>query len=694
MSQRRAFAVALSLLAVFAALGGGIVVQGERVRAAADREAASQVAAGAAFALEQQLSRSLSATYALGAIVRQNGRVDDFDALAGEMLRVYGGLASLQLAPGAVVTHIHPRAGNEAALGHDLLDDPDRRFQAREAVDSRQLTLAGPYQLRQGGFGAVGRLPVFLPDATAPRGERFWGLVSAVVLVDDLLAAARVARLAAEGYAFELWRLDPETGAVQRIAGSEAPLSVSPVSFAVTVPQGRWTLSVTPAGGWRPGQWLGAHWALAIAGAAVLAALAFVVLRQPEVLRREVAARTAELARANAQLAEDAERRRRVEADLVQAQKMEAVGQLAGGIAHDFNNALTGILAHASLLAEDSPPGSGVRETADVIVVAANRAADLTKQLLSFARRGRLAVAPIDVHEVAREVTRLLGRTLDKGIRIVERLDAAPSVLVADPAQLQHAILNLAVNARDAMPDGGELTISTAVVELDASFCERHPGTAPGRHLAISVADTGHGMSGAVVARIFEPFFTTKGPGRGTGMGLAMVYGFARSSAGAVSVESQPGRGARFTIHLPLPEVELLPAAARPDAPLRGSGRVLVVDDDAIPRAAAAAVLRDAGFDVVAVGTGEDAVRWFGAQRASCDAVLLDLAMPGMDGAACYRALRAIDPGVRVVLTSGHGQDARAEALLSEGIAGFTAKPFLPGELVQAILHAAAARAA
>jgi two-component system, cell cycle sensor histidine kinase and response regulator CckA len=803
MSSHRTPVIAATIaFAVCATAGGAIVWQGERLRTADQRQAVAEVAAGSAFALEREISRTLSSTYALAAVVRQRGEPDDFDALAAAMLPAYGPISSLQLAPGAVVRRIHPAAGNEAAIGHDLLRDPDRRFQARAAVESRQLVVAGPFALKQGGVGLVGRLAVFVPDAAAPGGERFWGLVSAVVKLDDLLTAAGVSHLHESGYAWELSALDAGTAYWRRVGGG-GELRDGAVEQAVEVPGGAWRLRVVSRGPATPPIALVLQYALALVGTAAVAIAVFLGVRQPLLLRREVAARTAELSETNARLAGDVAERVRAEAALAlthavvdravfavawadedgrvvwanrafaqlgrvapedlarrpladvlpslgpdgvralvrelehaptaatelrigeghrgrharlvvervrvaerlllvlfawdvtaqreaeeqlrQAQKMDAIGQLAGGIAHDFNNLLTGILGHASVVLELAPEGSEIRESAATISQAGLRAAELTRQLLGFARHGALRTAPVDVHAIAREVSRLLARTVDKRIRIVERLAAAQSTVVADAGQLQQALLNLAVNARDAMPDGGELALESAVVELDARWCERHPATSPGPHLAITVADTGQGIAPEIAQRMFEPFFTTKPAGRGTGMGLAMVYGIARDHRGAVEVASVPGEGARFTLLLPLATEATSARAPAAAAPVRGDGRVRVVDDDDVPREAAARMLRGLGYDVVTLGRGEDAVRWLAERGQGIRAVLLDLNMPGLDGMACFQALRAIDPVVRVVITSGSARDGRLSALLDAGADGFVEKPFGIAELAEAI---------
>jgi signal transduction histidine kinase len=668
-------------------LGGAVVWQAERLWAAEQRDSARHVAAGAAFALEQQVTRSLSATYSLAVLVHHDPQMKDFERLAAGMLPIHGAVSSLQLAPGAVIRRIHPLAGNEKAIGHDLFADPDRRLQAQEALDSRRLTVAGPFELVQGGHGLVGRLPVFLPSRAAPGGERFWGLVIALVHLPALLDAAQLDRVEEEGFRYRLTRYNPERKQVECFAGCEQPLA-DPVTFDVEVPNGAWTLAVAPARGWVAAPWRTLAWLLVVAGSGGLALLAAQVLRQPALLRREVAARTAELHRANVALAAEMERLRIAEERLRQSQKMEAIGQLAGGIAHDFNNLLTGILGWASVLLEENPPGSPTAEAAETISAAAQRASELTRQLLGFARRRPLQAVPFDANGVLEEVARLLGRTLDARLRLERRLAAGRAVVVGDPGQLQQAILNLAVNARDAMPEGGELRLESAIVHRDEAWAARHPGASAGPHLAVTVADTGHGVAPELRERIFEPFFTTKPEGSGTGLGLAMVYGIARAHCGAVEVESERGRGARFTLSVPLAPAGVVVPAIPPDAGpprSRAAGRVLVVDDDPVPRGATAAMLASAGYEPVEASSAAEGLRWLSEHPGAARAVLLDVAMPGMDGVAAFEALRRVDAAVRVVFVSGYARNERARELAARGEAGFLGKPFDRERLVGAV---------
>ncbi len=662
---------AAAIFLVVAGAGGALLAQTERLERIERRRAATELASAAAFALEQQLSHSLTAPYALAALVRQSGGDRDFEAVADELLGLYGGIDSLQLAPGGVLRLIRPLPGNERALGLDLLADPLHRADVEAAVRTRKLVLAGPFPLRQGGMALAGRVAVFVPHGS---GERFWGVASAIIRLPRLLEASRLERLAEAGYDYRLVRTAPAAGKSELIAGSGEP--EDPVSISVPIPGNGWSLHVAPHGGWGA-RGAAAVWALVVLLLALLVAgLALRVLRQPELLRREVAARTAELEEALAA-------RHKAEQALAQAQKLEAVGQLAGGVAHDFNNLLAAILGYSDLLRNEAPPGSLAEEAGRIIAQAAQRASDLTRQLLAFARKGKVRDEPVDLHALVGEVVRLLSRTIDKRIRLVQELQAGRSTVCGDAAQLQQVVLNLAVNARDAMPEGGTLTLATEVQSLsDDDAHER--GMAPGDCLVLSVRDTGAGIPAAIRDRIFEPFFTTKGEGRGTGLGLASAYGIARGHGGAIRVYSEEGRGTRFLVYLPLhgQAPALTPV---PVAPPGGSGRVLVIDDEEVVRASASRIVASLGYEAVPLEGGAAAVEWVRAHIGEAAAAVLDLSMPGLDGHDCFRAMRSIDPSLPVLVASGYAPDGRVQEMLHAGAGGFVGKPYLVADLAQAL---------
>ena len=372
---------------------------------------------------------------------------------------------------------------------------------------------------------------------------------------------------------------------------------------------------------------------------------------------------------------------RRSEEQLRHSQKMDAIGNLAGGVAHDFNNLLTGILGQAELLRFSSAPGDRVRESVEMIEKAARRAAQLTQQLLGFARRGKNQNIPVDVHAVAREVASLLRRTAGSNIAICEEFEASNPWILGDPEQLQQVVLNLAVNARDAMPRGGEMTFGTA----SAPFSD--PSRADGApHLEFFVRDTGCGIPEEAREQIFDPFFTTKEQGKGTGMGLPMVYGIVKNHGGFVRFDTEVGRGTTFRIFLPLTEV---PAGAEPAADetpaVAGRGRVLVVDDEEVVREVAAQYLLVLGYDVLTARDGVEAVELYRRHGGAIDLVLIDMMMPRMDGRDCFRALKAMNPEVRAILSTGFGMNSAAQEVLDEGVAGFVQKPYGIQQLAEAV---------
>jgi len=364
-----------------------------------------------------------------------------------------------------------------------------------------------------------------------------------------------------------------------------------------------------------------------------------------------------------------------LEQRLHQAEKMDAIGQLAGGIAHDFNNVLGGIAGYAELL-QRRLTEPHLRRYADDIVKTALRAADLTTQLLAFARKGKYVAVPVNLHDVIHDVVGLLSHSVDRRIEIRQHLDANPAWTRGDRTQLQSALLNLAVNARDAMPEGGELTFATSLATLDER--SQLPELKPGRYLLVCVTDTGTGMSAEVQQRLFEPFFTTKEQGKGTGLGLAAAYGAVHNHHGAISVYSEPGRGSTFKIYLPLattPGTTVEAAPAEPPAMLRGA-RILVVDDEASIRETTAEMLRDLGCTVTTCQDGDEAVRYYAVHWQEIDLVILDMVMPRRSGRDAFLAMRRENPRIRALLASGHSINGEAQRILEEGVLGFLQKPF------------------
>jgi PAS domain S-box-containing protein len=381
----------------------------------------------------------------------------------------------------------------------------------------------------------------------------------------------------------------------------------------------------------------------------------------------------------------DLTERHRLELQFRQSQKMEAVGRLAGGVAHDFNNLLTIITGYSDLLLEQLRPGDPRWELLDEIRKAGERAAGLTHQLLAFSRQRRPAPKVLDVNAVVRGITTLIARLIGADVRLGVRLGPDTGPVRADAGQLEQVLMNLAVNARDAMPKGGTLTVETGNAELSAGDLRAYPGQRPGRYTVLTVSDTGVGMDEATLARVFEPFFTTKGE-KGTGLGLATAYGIVHSSGGHIEVASEPGRGTTFRIYLPQTESFVIPApAVAPSAELpHGRETVLLAEDEEGVRALARHVLSECGYTVLEAADGEEALRVAEAHAGPIDLLATDVVMPRLGGRELAERLLPQRPGTRLLYLSGHA----TEPVLQPGsraTAAFLQKPFLPRDLAQKV---------
>src|SRR5438874_3438980 len=376
-----------------------------------------------------------------------------------------------------------------------------------------------------------------------------------------------------------------------------------------------------------------------------------------------------------------------LEQQLRQAQKMEAVGRLAGGIAHDFNNILTAITGHADLLLEDLGHHDPRRADVDEIRRSAERAAGLTRQLLAFSRQQVLQPKVVDLNALVLDMDKLLRRLIGEDVELATVLDPTLGRVTADPGQLEQVIVNLAVNARDAMPQGGKLTLETRNIDLDATYTLEHSLVKPGPYVQLTVSDSGIGMDEETQAHAFEPFFTTKPRGQGTGLGLAMVYGTVKQSGGFIWVYSEPGRGATFKIYLP--RVDAPVESAAPPAPVerppRGSETVLLAEDEPAVRAIARQALERQGYTVLAAPSGADALALAAQHGATIHLLLTDVVMPGMSGRDLADRLTAQRPGIRVLYISGYTDNAIVRhGMLEPGLA-YLQKPFRPDALVRKV---------
>ena len=381
----------------------------------------------------------------------------------------------------------------------------------------------------------------------------------------------------------------------------------------------------------------------------------------------------------------DVSEKKRLEEQLMHAQRMESIGRLAGGVAHDFNNLLTVILSGADRLADTFSAGDDRSEDVAEIAEAGWRAAELTRQLLAFARKQIISPKVVDLAENVTRVKKILERLIGEDIKIVTTSQPGLHPVLVDPTQFDQILVNLAINARDAMPGGGRLSIALTNVSLDEDYALMHGEATPGPHVKLTVSDTGVGMDPEVMAHVFEPFFTTKPQGKGTGLGLATCYGSVRQAGGHMLVESTPGTGTTFSVFLPC--VERSSSSTAP-APGRATRRracetVLLVEDDSLVRALAARSLRAGGFSVLVAESGSQALA-IARETPSIDLLVTDVVMPGMGGKELAAELRAQRPSLRVLYVSGYTETAVVQHGLEEGIA-FLPKPFTPAGLLRKV---------
>jgi PAS domain S-box-containing protein len=412
-------------------------------------------------------------------------------------------------------------------------------------------------------------------------------------------------------------------------------------------------------------------------------------IKSGEVRTVQISAHTIELSGRPCMIAiiRDVTERLALEVQLRQAQKMEAVGRLAGGVAHDFNNLLVGILGYSELLKKRLAAQGPLLRMANEINFAAMRARDLTSRLLALSHRQVLRPAVLDLNLLIRQCERLLRPITGEDVHVILRLDPKTANVKADPAQLEQVILNLALNARDAMPGGGTLSLETSNIQVDAALARQHPGLIPGYYVRLSVTDTGHGIAPDIMPQIFEPFFTTKEIGKGSGLGLSTVYGVVKQSGGCVTVSSEPSKGAAFAIYLPraseLPERRI--PAQRAATSSAGTETILLVEDEAVVRDLVCEILRESGYVVLSTTSGADAMDITAAHIKPIDLLITDVVMPEMSGPELANNLRRARGEMRILYMSGYTDDA---VLVRQGLpehSAFIRKPYTPQQFLQKV---------
>ena len=598
------------------------------------------------------------------------GQPSDVDLESDAMLVMIGyrGYQAIEwVDPTFHMLWVVPRRGNEADLGADLGTNARLRVALQAAEDTQQVMVTRPLDLRRGGQSFLVCVPIL---SEGKFGGFLLGMIRYQELLDSIL----------EDVAQDYWVAvyDGDEQVYSRAGASTLREEAGAQETDIKFQQLTWRARVWP----KPEALAYARSTLpqvALVGGILMAGLlAFAVYlaESSQLHAREVEA-------ANKELKREVAGREQAEEALRQAQKMEAVGRLAGGVAHDFNNLLMVIRGHAALSLNSLVLENPLRRELEEILRAADRASSLTRQLLAFSRKQVLQPRVLDLNAQLTQVAELLPPLLGEDINLVMDLDPQLGRVRADPGQMEQVIMNLVFNARDAMPNGGELTIQTANADLDETLISRHPGVRPGPHVMLAVRDTGRGMDEETQSHVFEPFFTTKDRGKGTGLGLATVYGTMNQSGGCVTVSSQLGEGTTIQIYLPRVEgpIEVVETPKALPESLQGDETILVVEDDDAVRNMTLEFLKIKGYAVVDARSAADAIQLIEHHKGPIDLVLTDVVMPGMKGRELVERLANLRPGMKVLYMSAYTEDAIINfGILDPGTA-FIEKPFSPDEL-------------
>ena len=564
-----------------------------------------------------------------------------------------------------------PSKGNEKEPGSDLSVDEKQREALQSAQKSGSTVVSHPVSLRQGGRGLLVCVPIYSQN-------QFAGFLVGVFRYQDLISS--ILHDVAQGYWITIYDGSEE------IYSEGAALSPQDTEWSQTAnvnfQQATWRAQVWPKPGTRS-YTLSLLPRGAFIGGILMAGLLALTVYMAETARlhaREVVA-------SNKELKKEIAVREQAEQALREAQKMEAVGRLAGGIAHDFNNLLMVIRGHAALSVSKVGSDGALRRELNEILKSTDRASSLTRRLLAFSRKQVLQLRVLDMNALVSQVKELLPPVLGEDIPIFMDLDPQAGRVRADAAQLEQVIMNLVFNARDAMPEGGELTIQTTHTELDDAWVQRHPGSQTGPHVMLAIHDTGRGMDEEVLSHIFEPFFTTKDRTKGTGLGLATVYGTVRQSGGCITVSSKIGEGTVFQIYLPRVEdpVEVIEKPLSQPQAVQGAETILVVEDDDAVRRMTREFLKIKGYTVVEARSAANAIQIMEDRNEEIDLVLTDVLMPGMKGRELVNRLMQIRSNIKVLYMSAYTEDAAINIGVLNPGTEFIEKPFGPDDLAAKI---------
>ncbi len=572
--------------------------------------------------------------------------------------------------PSYHVLWVTPQNRNPHEQNADLNEDEPSRAVLKSAQESHEVVVSHPVPLRQGGKGLLICVPVYSHDHLA-------GFLLGAFRYQALLSP--ILQDVAPDYWIEVY--DGGEQIFNRSSGSQPDkkwVQTADIQFQqVTLRAYAWPKPETLAYTRSP-----LPQVAFVAGILLAGMLGFAVYMAETAQLRAKA-----LVKANTNLEKEIAGRQQAEDALRQAQKMEAVGRLAGGVAHDFNNLLMVIRGHAALSLRNVGVNGSLRRELDEILQATDRASSFTRQLLAFSRKQVLQPRVLDLNALTTQVTNMLPPVLGDDIKLSIDLDPQLGHVKADPALLEQVIMNLVFNARDAMQEGGELRIQTFNIDLDSASLAAHPGAHPGPYTVLAIRDTGHGMSEETQSHIFEPFFTTKDRGKGTGLGLATVYGTVSQSGGFIAVSSKIGTGTEIKIFLPRVEepVEVTTAPEIPVQVRKGEGTILVVEDDDAVRRMTREFLKISGYTVLEARSGADAIQFMERREQPIDLVLTDVLMPGMKGRELVERLSKLRAGIKVLYMSAYTEDAAINiGVLSPGTA-FIEKPFSPDDLANKV---------